>query len=712
MKMYGSLSATGFLCPPVGQSEWSRRCSQDSFLSFSQTSFSHKMHFIKSGKKLNNTGKKCSICSASRSAKARRCFVCATASPWQKRDLDTGDVTDSVNKEEENTILLSRENIRGNINLKKDISGRAEQDSIPGPPVVQPEDFTLPQGQLSGINRTAAQSPADIFRCAGCTDAECQGAFGCAGIPWRLQSGGYLREILTARVYDVACETPLEKAENLSRMLGNDLFLKREDLQPVKSFKIRGAYNRMAQLSPEQLQRGVICSSAGNHAQGVALGAKKLGCSAIICMPTNTPKIKVDAVRALGGTVDLAGDSYQETQAYAQKRAAEEERVFIAPYDDPYTIAGQGTIAAEILRQCDMDQLDAVFVAVGGGGLIAGMAAYIKALRPSIKVIGVEPVGANAMAQSLALGQRVVLSRVDAFADGVAVKQVGAETFRLSKELLDGVVLVDNTSISAAIKDVFNETRSILEPSGAVAVAGAKAYLKHYRLSGQRIVAVTSGANMNFERLRVVADLADAAEDEAMLAVTLPEKAGAFLSTIEIVLNAENIDITEVKYRFSAGRDAAVLLGVSLAPGSKACADLVRRLTENGYPALDISGLELAQVHLRHLVGGHGATFSDRSSSKCEMLSNERIFRVQFPEYPGALFEFLSAISPRWSVSLFHYRQTGNRSSGVLVGLSVPNDEEPEFMHVLRELEGKNNDGFSFHEISGKERDVFKMFMQ
>jgi threonine dehydratase len=525
------------------------------------------------------------------------------------------------------------------------------------------------------------------------------------GMSWRLQPGGYLREVLTAKVYDVAAETPLERAEKLSTQLGSDILLKREDLQPVKSFKLRGAYNKMSQLPPQQLEQGVICSSAGNHAQGVALSASRLNCSAVICMPTTTPDIKVAAVRALGGNVELAGDSYQETQAHAQARSANEGRVFIAPYDDPYTIAGQGTIAAEILRQCNMDTLDAIFVAIGGGGLVAGIAAYVKALKPEIKVIGVEPTGANAMAQSLALGERVVLSRVDAFADGVAVKQVGAETFRLCQELLDGIVLVDNASISRAIKDVFNETRSILEPSGAVAVAGAKAYLKHYSLKGQTVVAVTSGANMNFDRLRLVADLADAGETEAMLAVTLPERPGTFLDFVNTALETADIDVTEFKYRYSAGREAAVLFGVGLAPGSKECTDLIARLVKGGYPAVDISDLELAQVHLRHLIGGHPESNSSKSS-----LTNERIFQVEFPERPGALRRFLPGVSPRWLVTLFHYRRTGNRSSGVLLGLNVPVEDADEFAAAVAALQADGE--FTITEVGGREHEVFKLFLQ
>lgn len=575
--------------------------------------------------------------------------------------------------------------------------------------LVAPEDFTLPPGRLGPINRTAAPAPEDTFRCVGCTDPACAGVFGCAGMPWRLQPGGYLREVLTAKVYDVASETVLQRAEALSKQFGNEILLKREDLQPVKSFKLRGAYNKMAQLSPEQLARGVICSSAGNHAQGVALAAAKLGCSAVICMPTTTPEIKVAAVRALGGTVELVGESYQETQATAQARAREEGRVFIAPYDDPYTIAGQGTIAAEILRQCDMDRLDAIFVAIGGGGMVAGIAAYVKALKPQIKVIGVEPVGANAMAQSLALGERVVLSRVDAFADGVAVKHVGAETFRLCRELLDGVVLVDNSAISTAIKDVFNETRSILEPSGAVAVAGAKAYLKHYGLKDLSVVAVTSGANMNFDRLRQVADLADVGEAEAMLAVTLPERPGTFLDFISTAFKngSENaaISVTELKYRYSAGRQAAVLFGVGVAPGSKQCDALIDRLKEGGYPTVDISHVELAQVHLRHLIGGHAASAAPENG-----LNNERIFHVEFPERPGTLRKFLPAISPRWAVTLFHYRRTGNRSSGVLLGLEVPESDSEELKSVVDYLE--NDEDFTVTEVAGLDREVFKMFLQ
>lgn len=572
-------------------------------------------------------------------------------------------------------------------------------------PSVAPEDYSIPQGRLSPVDHNSTAAPSDIFRCTGCVDPACQSAFGCASMPWRLQPGGYLREILTAKVYDVADETPMQRAKGLSASLGNTILLKREDLQPVKSFKLRGAYNKMAQLSPEQLERGVICSSAGNHAQGVALSASRLGCSAIICMPTTTPDIKVAAVRALGGTVELVGESYQETQSHAQARAAAEGRVFIPPYDDPYVIAGQGTIAAEILRQCDMSSLDAIFVAIGGGGMVAGVAAYVKSLKPEIKVIGVEPVGANAMAQSLARGERVALSKVDVFADGVAVKYVGAECFRICRELLDGVVLVDNAAISTAIKDVFNETRSILEPSGAVAVAGAKAYLKHYNLQGQNVVAITSGANMNFERLRQVADLAGAGEAESMLAVSLPEQPGSFLDFVVTALHGDTIDVTEFKYRYSAGRKAAVLLGVGVAPGSKDCKELVERLAARGYPAVDMTDLELAQTHLRHLVGGHGG----HGNGAGIPLQHERIFQVDFLERPGSLRRFLALVSPRWSLSLFHYRRTGNRASGVLLGLVMPPEDEEEFNVVVKKLEGMQ---FTMTEIGKREKEVVKLFLQ
>ena len=523
-----------------------------------------------------------------------------------------------------------------------------------------------------------------------------------------------MRQILTSKVYDVAVETPMEHAKGLSSKFQNEILFKREDLQPVKSFKLRGAYNKMAQLSREQLDNGVICSSAGNHAQGVALAAAKLGCKAIICMPTNTPEIKVAAVRALGGTVELVGESYQETQSYAQAKSQSEGMVFIAPYDDPYTIAGQGTVGAEILRQCDFDNLEAVFVPVGGGGLIAGVAAYIKSVRPSIKIIGVEPAGANAMAQSLAIGERVTLSRVDTFADGVAVKQVGAETFRICKELVDGIVLVSNAATSAAIKDVFNESRSILEPSGAIAVAGAKEYIANYGIKDKTVVAITSGANMNFDRLRQVTDLAGVGEAEATLAVKLPEEDGSFAKLLSLAMDGQSFDVTELKYRYSAGSEGSLLFGVGLSPKSDEFRALVARLEDSRYQVMNLSDLEIAQVHLRHLVGGHSnatsALDSITESMSEELFEIERIFVVDFPERPGALQSFLPRISPEFGITLFHYRRTGNRSSGVLLGLRVAGATSGKLDAVIDDINAGNE--FSVTEISDEERRVFRFFLR
>ncbi|KDD76323.1 pyridoxal-phosphate dependent enzyme, partial [Helicosporidium sp. ATCC 50920] len=384
----------------------------------------------------------------------------------------------------------------------------------PEPPLADPEDFVAPAGQLLPINRTTPPSPADVYRCAGCERPACAGPSGCAEFQWRNVPGGYLREILASKVYRVAKETPTQLAKGLSASLNVRFYLKREDLQDVHSFKIRGAFNRMAVLSREELDRGVICSSAGNHAQGVALSASVLGCDAVICMPVNSPEIKIAAVQALGGTVELVGETFYEAAAHAVARSKREGRTLINAYDDPLCIAGQGTAGHEILRQ--VEDADYVFVAVGGGGLIAGVASILKAVKPDIKVIGVEPAGANAMTQSLVRGCRVTLSKVDAFADGVAIKLPGAEAFRICRELLDGMVLVDNSAISSAIKEVFNETRSILEPAGAVSVAGAAAFARYYGLQNVSVVAVTSGANMNFDRLRLVSEMANVGVAETM----------------------------------------------------------------------------------------------------------------------------------------------------------------------------------------------------
>lgn len=482
---------------------------------------------------------------------------------------------------------------------------------------------------------------------------------------------GYLKRILNARVYDVAVETPLEMAPNLSVRTGNTVLLKREDMQPVFSFKLRGAYNKMAQLSQAQLAKGVIAASAGNHAQGVALSAKKLGCQATIVMPTTTPQIKIQAVERRGAQVVLFGDSYSD--AYQHARALEQEtgQIFVHPYDDPDVIAGQGTIAMEILRQHNQP-IHAIFVAIGGGGLIAGVAAYVKQLRPEIKIIGVQPVDSDAMFASLRQRQRVVLEHVGLFADGVAVKQVGEETFRLCQQLVDEVVLVNTDEICAALKDVFEDTRSILEPAGALAVAGAKRYAAREQLNSQTLVAVTSGANMNFDRLRFVAERAEIGEQrEAILAVTIPETPGSFRQFCAL-LGKRNI--TEFNYRFGDPKTAHVFVGVQVHNHTET-AELVRTLQENQLPTIDLSDNEMAKLHLRHLVGGHAAQVTD-----------EILFRFEFPERPGALMNFLNSMSLNWNISLFHYRNHGADYGRVLVGLQVPHHDTAALRAFLDEL--------------------------
>ncbi|EFN54022.1 hypothetical protein CHLNCDRAFT_25383 [Chlorella variabilis] len=537
-------------------------------------------------------------------------------------------------------------------------------------------------------------------------DPFAQGPSGCAAaeLAWRREPDGYLKEILTAHVYKIAVETPLQEARGLSKQLGSTIWLKREDLQPVRSFKVRGAYNKMSRLTPEQLEKGVVCSSAGNHAQGVALAARTLGCSAVICMPTNSPEIKIAAVRELGATIELVGESFFEAQVEAQARAAKEGRIFINAYDDPFTIAGQGTIGHEILRQTDFLDLDCIFVPIGGGGMIAGIAAIVKALKPSIQVIGVEPTGANAMAQSLVRGERVTLSRVDPFADGVAIKLPGAEPFRLCRELLDGVVLVDNSAISTAIKDVFNETRSILEPAGAVAVAGAKAFLKHYGLTGKRVVAVTSGANMNFDRLRLVSELVDVGSAETMLAARIPDRHGAIVQLLGLATAPDGspLDVTELKYRCGMRRGTArLLLGLGLAPGSKQCSGLLERINcQEGFMATDVSDIDLAQVHLRHMIGGPAVLDGGE-------IQDEVIFKVEYPELRGMLHRLLSPISPKYDITLLHFRKTGQRAATALLGLRLPEAEKAAFWEAVKGL----NAEFEFRELSGRELEVFKLFV-
>ena len=485
----------------------------------------------------------------------------------------------------------------------------------------------------------------------------------------------YLRRILNARVYDVADETPLEEAPQLSERIGGRLLLKREDLQPVFSFKLRGAYNKMVNLPARVLRRGVIAASAGNHAQGVALAAKKLGTRALIVMPATTPEVKVDAVRALGAEVELAGDSFSEAYARALVRGRQRKLTFVHPFDDPDVIAGQGTVGMEILRQHHPQQhgaLHAVFLAVGGGGLISGVGAYVKALRPEVAVIGVQTVDSDAMTRSLAAGRRIELAEVGLFSDGTAVRQVGKETFRLCRRYVDQMITVDTDAVCAAIKDVFQETRSILEPAGALAVAGAKAYAARVPLTGRTVVAVTCGANMNFDRLRFVAERAELGEQrEAVFAVTIPEARGSFKRLCALVGKR---NVTEFNYRIADDSLAHVFVGVQLS-GRGEAGTLVRTFAKAGFPALDLTDDELAKMHLRHLVGG-------RSS----LAAHERVYRFEFPERPGALMRFLASMSPNWNISLFHYRNQGADYGRVLVGLQVPPAENAALRRFLGTL--------------------------
>lgn len=481
----------------------------------------------------------------------------------------------------------------------------------------------------------------------------------------------YLIRILTSRVYDVAFESPLERAPNLSARLGNQIWLKREDLQPVFSFKLRGAYNKMSRLSEAALAAGVIAASAGNHAQGVALAAQKLQCRATIVMPLTTPLIKVSAVKARGAKVVLFGDSYDEAYAHAVSLAAVSGATFVHPYDDPDVIAGQGTVALEILRQ-HSGPIDAVFVPVGGGGLIAGMAVYIKSLKPQIKVIGVEPEDADAMARSLEQRERILLTQVGLFADGVAVKQVGEETLRLARLYVDEVIRVDNDAICAAIKDVFEDTRSILEPSGALSIAGAKLWCAREATENKTIVAIASGANMNFDRLRYISERAELGEQrEVVLAVTIPETTGSFKAFCTL-LGTRNI--TEFNYRYSDNSDAHVFVGIQVASHDEAV-QLIAMLQVNGLTAVDLTDNEMAKLHVRHLVGGHAP-----------QIENERVYRFEFPERPGALMQFLNSISHHWNISLFHYRNHGADYGRVLVGIQVPPDDLLSFQASLDQL--------------------------
>lgn len=484
----------------------------------------------------------------------------------------------------------------------------------------------------------------------------------------------YLRKILTAKVYDVARETELELASHLSARVQNRVLLKREDNQPVFSFKLRGAYNKMAHLSEGELKRGVIAASAGNHAQGVALAAAKLGCKAIIVMPTTTPQVKIDAVAERGGKfvqIVLQGDSYSDAYDHALALEKKHRLTFVHPFDDPDVIAGQGTIAMEILSQ-HQDPIDAVFLAIGGGGLIAGVGAYIKAIRPEIKVIGVQTIDSDAMKRSLEAGRRVELKDVGLFSDGTAVKVVGKETFRICQQVVDEIITVDTDAICAAINDVFTDTRSILEPAGALALAGLKAYVEREKCKNKTLVAVACGANINFNRLRFVAERAEVGQaKEAVFAVTIPEERGSFKRFCEL-LGERNV--TEFNYRIADAKQAHIFVGISTQKPSDGAA-IAKAFTKNGFKAVDLTQDELAKSHVRHLVGGHSS-----------LAKNEHIYRFEFPEKPGALMRFLSSMAPNWNISLFHYRNHGADYGKILVGIQVPNNEKKELKNFLANL--------------------------
>jgi len=480
-----------------------------------------------------------------------------------------------------------------------------------------------------------------------------------------------LRDVLTSRVYDVARETPLDMAPRLSERLDNEILLKREDLQPVFSFKLRGAYNKIVHLTAVQRARGIIAASAGNHAQGVAFSAQKLELRAVIVMPQTTPRIKVDAVRAMGAEVVLAGDSYAEAKAHCDTLVEQTGMTFIHPFDDPLVIAGQGTIGAEILQH-SQERLSAVFVPVGGGGLIAGIAGYIKSLRPDVKIIGVEPFEADAMYRSMAHGRRVVLDHVGIFADGVAVREVGERTFQIVQQTVDEIVRVTNDEMCAAIKDVFDDTRAVMEPAGALAVAGVKAWVEREGAHNQSIVALLSGANINFDRLRFVAERAELGESrEALVAVTIPERPGAFRDFCAAIGRRT---VTEFNYRFSGRSQAHIFVGFQIQSRQDGAA-LAAQLAAAGYETVDLTDNEMAKLHVRHMVGGHAPD-----------VRNERLCRFQFPERPGALGQFLEKLGGRWNISLFHYRNHGADFGRVLAGFEVADREMPAFREFLDEL--------------------------
>ena len=514
-----------------------------------------------------------------------------------------------------------------------------------------------------------------------------------------LTPADYLKKILTARVYDVAQESALEVAKNLSRRLHNTVLLKREDQQPVFSFKLRGAYNKMAHLTPAQLKKGVICASAGNHAQGVALGASRLGAKAVIVMPVTTPALKIEAVKAMGGEVVLHGDSYSDAHQHALTLEKKNGMTFVHPFDDPEVIAGQGTIAMEMLRQ-HQGPLDAVFVAIGGGGLISGVANYIKAVRPEIKVIGVQMDDSSAMMQSVAKGQRVALTDVGLFSDGTAVKLVGEETFRISRTLVDSYITVDTDAVCAAIKDVFVDTRSIVEPAGALAVAAIKQYVAAHKTKGETYAAILCGANMNFDRLRFVAERAEVGEErEALFAVTIPEQPGSLRRFCELIGQLPSFgggktprSVTEFNYRLSDADQAHVFVGLTTGVKGES-SKIATHFTKHGFEAIDLTHDELAKEHLRHMVGGHSA-----------LAQQERLLRFEFPERPGALMKFLLAMRPGWNISLFHYRNQGADYGRILMGLQVPKADDKAFAKFLLTL--------GYPHVEETKNPAYRLFLQ
>jgi threonine dehydratase len=528
-----------------------------------------------------------------------------------------------------------------------------------------------------------------------------------------LSPADYLKKILTARVYDVAHETALEPARALSRRLHNTVLLKREDQQPVRSFKLRGAYNKMAHLTPEQLKNGVICASAGNHAQGVALSASKLGTRAVIVMPTTTPQVKVDAVRTLGGEVVLFGESYSDAYQHSVELQKKEHLTFVHPFDDPDVIAGQGTVAMEMLRQVQTlgadkaaksgqksshiagPHLDAVFVAIGGGGLVSGVANYIKAVDPRIKVIGVQMNDSDAMIQSVNAKKRVTLADVGLFSDGTAVKLVGEETFRVARGLVDEFMTVDTDAVCAAIKDIFIDTRSIVEPAGALAVAAIKQYVATHKTKGETYAAILCGANMNFDRLRFVAERAEVGEErEALFAVTIPEERGSFKRFCELIGNLPGgpRNVTEFNYRVSDSNRAHVFVGLTT-QGKGESLKIATNFNKHRFATLDLTHDELAKEHIRHMVGGHSALAQD-----------ERVLRFVFPERPGALMKFLSLMRPGWNISLFHYRNQGADYGRILVGLQVPKADDKAFAQFLKNLD--------YPYVEETNNPVYRMFLQ